>query len=125
MLRDRRCVVWLPTMPLLTKVTREWPHRQSIALTLLLLGTLIRSVGKIIGGPAVMAHPGFAGPPRLKAHYIGGLRFIRNLDTVVGPVGGGWLFVQLGHQVCPVFAAGFPVGTSLVLAVPGRARAAE
>ncbi|KOV64043.1 MFS transporter [Streptomyces sp. MMG1121] len=129
---------------LLTKVTQAWPHRLTISLTLvllsggvalyglplgpavILLGTLIWSIGEIIGGPAAMAYPGIAGPPGRKAHYIGGFQFIWSLGTAVGPVVGGWLFVQLGHQVWPVFAAGSLVATILVLAaVPGRTPAAE
>lgn len=124
---------------LLTKVTQAWPHRLTISLTLvllsagvalyglplgpavILLGTLIWSLGEIIGGPAAMAYPGIAGPQGLKAHYIGGFQFIWSLGTAVGPVAGGWLFIHLGHQVWPVFAAGSLAATILVLAaVPGR-----
>ncbi|MGW6911986.1 MFS transporter [Streptomyces sp. NPDC054940] len=129
---------------LLTKVTQAWPHRLTISLTLvllsagvalyglplgpavILLGTLIWSLGEIIGGPAAMAYPGIAGPPGLKAHYIGGFQFIWSLGTAVGPVVGGWLFIHLGHQVWPVFAAGSLAATILVLAaVPGRTPATE
>lgn len=129
---------------LLTKVTQAWPHRLTISLTLvllsagvalyglplgpavILLGTLIWSLGEIIGGPAAMAYPGIAGPPGLKAHYIGGFQFIWSLGTAVGPVLGGWLFIHLGHQVWPVFAAVSLVATILVLAaVPGRTPATE
>ncbi|MEU6917447.1 MFS transporter [Streptomyces olindensis] len=126
---------------LLTKVTQAWPHRLTISLTLvllsagvalyglplgpavILLGTLIWSLGEIIGGPASMAYPGIAGPAHLKAHYIGGFQFTWSLGTALGPVLGGWLFIQLEHLVWPVVAVGSLVATMLVLAaVPGRAR---
>src|SRR6185437_3581322 len=118
---------------LVTKVTQSWPMRLSIALTLGLLGvgialyglpfgpavilsgTLVWSLGEIIGGPAVFAYPAVAAPARLKSYYIGSFQFMFGLGTAVGPAIGGWLFVRLGHAVWPVLALGSALATALVL----------
>jgi predicted MFS family arabinose efflux permease len=116
-----------------TKITQSWPMRLSIALTLGLLGvgvamyglpfgpavilsgTLVWSLGEIIGGPATFAYPGLAAPARLKSHYIGSFQFMFGLGSAAGPAIGGWLFVRLGHGVWPVLALGSAVATTLVL----------
>ncbi len=118
---------------LVTKVTQSWPMKLSIALTLGLLGvgvavyglpfgpavilggTLIWSLGEIIGGPATFAYPAVAAPARLKGHYIGSFQFMFGLGTAVGPAIGGWLFIRLGHGAWPVIALGSAVATVLVL----------
>jgi MFS family permease len=121
---------------LVTKYTQTWPMRLTIGLALGLLGvgvavyglplgpaviiagTLIWSLGEIIGGPSTFAYPGLAGPGHLKAHYIGSFQFMFGLGTAVGPVVGGWLFIRLGHGVWPVLALGSLIATTLaVLAV--------
>ena len=84
----------------------------------IIAGTLIWSLGEIIGGPSTFAYPGLAGPGHLKAHYIGSFQFMFGLGTAVGPVVGGWLFIRLGHGVWPVLALGSLIATTLaVLAV--------
>ena len=118
---------------LVTKVTQSWPMKLSIALTLGLLGvgvalyglpfgpavilggTLVWSLGEIIGGPATFAYPAVAAPARLKGHYIGSFQFMFGLGTAVGPAIGGWLFVRLGHGAWPVIALGSALATVLVL----------
>jgi predicted MFS family arabinose efflux permease len=118
---------------LVTKVTQSWPMKLSIALTLGLLGvgvalyglpfgpavilggTLVWSLGEIIGGPATFAYPAIAAPARLKGHYIGSFQFMFGLGTAVGPALGGWLFIRLGHGVWPVLALGSVLATVLVL----------
>ncbi|MFI9009196.1 MFS transporter [Actinosynnema sp. NPDC053489] len=67
-------------------------------------GTLIWTLGEIIGGPVVFAYPGMAGPAHLKGRYIGSFQFVYGLGAAVGPVLGGFLFLQLGHGVWPVLA---------------------
>ena len=118
---------------LVTKVTQSWPMKLSIALTVGLLGvgvalyglpfgpavilsgTLVWSLGEIIGGPATFAYPAVAAPARLKSHYIGSFQFMFGLGTAVGPAVGGWLFIRLGHGVWPVLALGSVLATVLVL----------
>ncbi len=78
-------------------------------------GTLIWSLGEIIGGPATFAYPAVAAPARLKGHYIGSFQFMFGLGTAVGPAIGGWLFIRLGHGAWPVIALGSAVATVLVL----------
>ncbi len=118
---------------LVTKVTQSWPMRLSIALTLGLLGvgvalyglpfgpavilggTLVWSLGEIIGGPATFTYPAVIAPARLKAHYIGSFQFMFGLGTAVGPAIGGWLLIRLGHGVWPVLAIGSAIATALAL----------
>jgi predicted MFS family arabinose efflux permease len=128
---------------LVTKVTQTWPMRLSIGLTLgllgvgvalyglpfgpavILCGTLVWSLGEIIGGPATFAYPGLTAPPKLKSYYIGSFQFMFGLGTAIGPAIGGWLFVRLGHGAWPVIALGSVVATALVLVSvrqPERAR---
>lgn len=123
---------------LVTKVTQTWPFKLSIGLAFGLLGlgvacyglpmgpavivagTLVWSLGEIIGGPAIFAYPAVLAPAHLKSRYLGGFQFVFGLGSAVGPVLGGWLFVTLGHAVWPVLAAGSAVATALVvLAVRG------
>jgi predicted MFS family arabinose efflux permease len=118
---------------LITKVTQTWPMRLSIGLTVgllgvgvalyglpfgpavILCGTLVWSLGEIIGGPATFAYPGLTAPPKLKSYYIGSFQFMFGLGTALGPAIGGWLFVRLGHGAWPVIALGSVVATTLVL----------
>jgi predicted MFS family arabinose efflux permease len=118
---------------LVTKVTQSWPMRLTIALTfalvgvgvalyglpfgpaVILSGTLVWSLGEIIGGPSTIAYSAMAAPGKLKGYYIGGFQFMFGLGTAVGPAIGGWLFVRLGHGVWPVLALGSALGTALVL----------
>jgi MFS family permease len=121
---------------LMTKVTQGWPRRVPIALMFVLLGvgiaiyglpmapvviiagTVVWSLGEIIGGPTAFAYPAIAGPARLKGRYIGSFQFMFGLGTAVGPLVGGWLFIQIGQAVWPVLAIGPLVATvSALIAV--------
>jgi len=124
---------------LVTKFSQTWPWKLTIGLgmgllaagvafyglpfgpAVIIVGTLIWSIGEIIGGPAMFAYPGMAGRPDLKGHYIGSFQFMFGLGTAAGPVLGGWLFVQLGHQVWPVVAAGYVIATALAVAAVWQA----
>jgi predicted MFS family arabinose efflux permease len=124
---------------LITKLTQTWPWRLTIGLgmgllaagvafyglplgpAVIIVGTLIWSIGEIIGGPAMFAYPGMAGRSDLKGHYIGSFQFMFGLGTAAGPVLGGWLFVQLGHSAWPVLAIGSVVATTLAMAAVWRA----
>ncbi|MFC1409713.1 MFS transporter [Streptacidiphilus sp. N1-12] len=129
---------------LVTKVTQTWPFKLSIGLAFALLGlgvacyglpigpaviiagTLIWSLGEIIGGPSIFAYPAIVAPAQLKSRYLGSFQFVFGLGSALGPMIGGWLFVQLGHGVWPVLACGSAVATALVLcAVRTPAVAAE
>jgi MFS family permease len=114
---------------LMTRVTQGWPARLPIAIAFALLGvgvaiyglpmapaviiagTLVWSLGEIIGGPTIFAYPALAGPGDLKGRYIGSFHFMFGLGTTVGPLVGGWLFIQIGQAVWPVLAVGSLVAT--------------
>lgn len=121
---------------LTTKVTQGWPRRIPIALMFALLGvgiaiyglpmapvviiagTLVWSLGEIIGGPTAFAYPAIAGPEHLKGRYIGSFQFMFGVGTALGPLVGGWLFIQIGQAVWPVLAIGPLIATvSALIAV--------
>jgi MFS family permease len=119
---------------LLTKVTQHWPFKVTIGLAfgllgagvafyalpigpaVIVIGTLIWTLGEIIGGPSIFAYPAIAGQPHVKGRYIGSFQFVFGLSAAIGPVVGGWLFVRLGHQVWLVLAVGSLIATTLGLA---------
>ncbi|PZG47442.1 MFS transporter [Spongiactinospora gelatinilytica] len=102
---------------LTTKVTQSWPMRVTIGISfalmgagiavyalpmgpaVIVIGTLVWSIGEIIGGPAIFAYPALIAPARAKSHYLGGFHFVFGLGSAIGPVVGGWLLVKLGHGV--------------------------
>ncbi|MFJ9003804.1 MFS transporter [Streptomyces canus] len=104
----------------LTKVTQQWRTKITVGVSFGLVGlgvalygmpmgaavivgaTLVWTLGEIIGGPAVFAHPATAGPAHLRSRYIGAFQFMHALGTAIGPVLGGLLFVRLGHDVWPL-----------------------
>lgn len=114
---------------LLTKLSQEWPLKVTIGLgfalvgagvafyglpigpAAVIVGTLIWSIGEIIGGPAVFAYPAAAGPARLRSRYIGSFQFVFGLGTAVGPMIGAWLFLRLDGLVWPVVAMGSLLAT--------------
>ncbi|MDH6110348.1 MFS family permease [Kitasatospora sp. MAP12-15] len=118
---------------LVTRLAQSWPLKVTIGLgfalvgagvafyglpigpAALVVGTLIWSVGEIIGGPTVFAYPATAGPAHLRSRYIGSFQFSFSLGTALGPLVGGWLFLQLGALVWPVLAAGSLLATVLGL----------
>jgi len=109
---------------LITKITQSYARRKVLALgfaligsgvafyampigpAALIVGTLIWSVGEIISGPAFFAFPANAGPKHLKAHYLGSFHFMFSMGIAVGPVVGGWLYLQLGTAIWPVISLG-------------------
>ncbi|MEU9236634.1 MFS transporter [Streptomyces subrutilus] len=114
---------------LLTKLSQEWPLKVTIGLgfalvgagvafyglpigpAAVIVGTLIWSIGEIIGGPAVFAYPATAGPARLRSRYIGSFQFMFGLGTAVGPMAGSWLYLRLDGLVWPVVALGSLLAT--------------
>lgn len=87
----------------------------------IIIGTLLWTMGEIFGAPVVFAYPGMAGPDHLRGRYIGSFQFMYGLGAAVGPVIGGLLFVQLGHAVWPVIAvSGFLAAVCGVYAVANR-----
>ncbi|MGR4880856.1 MFS transporter [Streptomyces sp. LARHCF249] len=114
---------------LLTKLSQEWPLKVTIGLgfalvgagvafyglpigpAAVIVGTLIWSIGEIIGGPAVFAYPATAGPARLRSRYIGSFQFMFGLGTAVGPMVGSWLYLRLDGLVWPVVAMGSLLAT--------------
>lgn len=109
---------------LITKITQNYARRKMLALgfaligsgvafyavpigpAALIVGTLIWSVGEIISGPAFFAFPANAGPKHLKAHYLGSFHFMFSMGIALGPVVGGWLYLQLGTAIWPVISLG-------------------
>jgi len=79
-------------------------------------GTLVLSLGEIIGGPTIFAYPALAGPRNVKGRYIGSFQFMLGAGQTVGPIAGGWLFLAIGPLVWPVVAAGSLVATLCGLA---------
>ena len=65
----------------------------------IILGTLIWTLGEVVGAPAVFAFPAMAGPAHLKGRYIGSFQFMFGLGSAIGPMVGGALFTSLGHRV--------------------------
>ncbi|MFG3226851.1 MFS transporter [Kitasatospora sp. NPDC048194] len=119
---------------LVTRLAQSWPARITIGLgfalvgagvacyalpigaSAIVLGTLVWSIGEIIGGPTVFAYPGTAGPEQLKGRYIGSFQFVFGLGSALGPMLGGWLFIQAGVLVWPLLALGSLAATVLGLA---------
>ncbi|MEU1345655.1 MFS transporter [Streptomyces sp. NPDC005775] len=117
----------------LTKRTQTWPFRLTIGIAFLTLaggvafyglpmgpavimaGTLIWSLGEIIGGPAIFAYPAVSAPAHLKSRYIAGFHFVFALGSALGPMAGGWLFAELGHRVWPVLALGSLIATTFAM----------
>jgi MFS family permease len=105
-----------------TKVTQRWPFKLTAVLgwlllaagiavyglplgpAVILIGTMLWTLGEIVGGPAVFSYPGTAGPAHLRSRYIGSFQFMYGLGTAIGPIIGGALYLQLGHQLWPVMA---------------------
>ncbi|MET9758774.1 MFS transporter [Streptomyces sp. NPDC006372] len=117
----------------LTKISQYWRYRVTVGLSygliatgialyglplgpaVIICGTVVWTMGEIIGGPAVFSYPAVASPPRLRGQYIGSFQFMWALGAAVGPVIGGILLGKIGHSVWPVMA-GFAV-LSTVLGV--------
>ncbi|WP_192459135.1 MFS transporter [Musicola keenii] len=107
---------------LLTKYTQQYAQHIVIAVGFILvglgvacyalpigpmaiiIGTVIWSIGEIICGPAFSAWPANAGPDRLKAHYLGSCHFMFNAGGVIGPLVGGWLYLQMGMLIWPIIS---------------------
>jgi MFS family permease len=101
----------------LTKISQHWPFKILVGLAfglvglgvisyglplgpaVIILGTLIWTLGEVIGAPAVFAFPAMAGPAHLKGRYIGSFQFMFGLGSAIGPVMGGVLFTAFGRQV--------------------------
>jgi MFS family permease len=101
----------------LTKIVQKWPIRVPVGLMFILVGlgmatyglplgpavivggTLIWTMGEVVGGPAVLAYPAIAGPDELRSSYIGSFQFVFAVGTAIGPALGIALFVHLGHKV--------------------------
>lgn len=125
----------------ITKITQHWPMRVSAAWAfgfvglgmafyglplgpaVIIIATLVWTLGELGGGPAVFAYPGMAGPPQLRSRYIGSFQFMYALGTTVGPIVGGALFVRFGHGVWPVLAVASAIAVVLgVSAIRTRPR---
>jgi MFS family permease len=118
----------------LTKISQKWPLKVTIGLAftlvglgvafyglplgpaVIIIGTLIWTTGEVIGAPTVFAYPAMAGPAHLKGRYIGSFQFMFAMGSAIGPMIGGALFTQLGHQVWWVLGLGGLVAAPLGLA---------
>ncbi|MET9608541.1 MFS transporter [Streptomyces sp. NPDC006512] len=108
---------------LVTKLSQRWPLKITIGLgfalvgagvacyglpigpAAIVIGTLVWSLGEILGGPAVFAYPASAGPEALRSRYIGSFQFVFGLGSALGPMAGTWLFLQFGSLVWPLVGA--------------------
>lgn len=115
----------------LTKVSQHWPFKMLVGLAfglvglgvafyglplgpaVIIAGTLIWTLGEVIGAPAVFAFPAMAGPAHLKGRYIGSFQFMFGLGSAIGPVVGGALFTAFGRQVWLILAMVSVVATVL------------
>lgn len=127
----------------LTKVTQRRPRRLTIAAgfvligagvafyglplgaAVILIGTLIWSLGEIIGGPAAFAYPAAAGPAHLRGRYLGSFHFMFGLGAALGPVIGAWALTSLGQGAWPVLALGALAAAGLSLLAVRPEKAAE
>lgn len=125
------CVILLE-LPL-TKLSQHWPVRLTCCLAfgfvglgvlcyglplgpaVLVAGTLIWTLGEIVGSPALFAYPALAAPPQLRGRYIGSFQFMFGLGSALGPMIGGALFVHFGHRVWPVIVLASLVATVLTV----------
>ncbi len=123
---------------LVTKRSQKWAPRVVIGLSYLLIavgvsfyrlpllpvvlivGTVIWSLGEILGGPATFAYAAMAGPAELKSYYISSFQFVFELGAAAGPIAGAALFVALGHGVWSLIGVAEIVGLLLILAATGR-----
>jgi hypothetical protein len=139
-------IVILIELPI-TRVSQRWPIRRTVSLAfamvgigmaiyglplgpaVIIVGTLVWTMAEIIGAPVVFAYPGMAGPPKLKAYYIGSFQFSFGLGSAVGQAAGVTLFTYLGHGVWPVVALGAVVAVIFALlslrSVPANALSAQ
>lgn len=124
---------------LLTRVTQRWASHVTIGLSFsftglgvacyglpmvpafIVLGTLVWTVGEVIGGPAIFAYPATAGPAHLKPWYLGSFQFVFGAGCAIGPVVGGWLLAHVGHRVW-FFLACASVCATLAAQVATRSR---
>ncbi|SRR6266566_1793688 len=125
----------------LTKIVQKWPIRIPVGLMFILVGlgmatyglplgpavivggTLIWTLGEVVGGPPVTAYPAIAGPDGLRSSYIGAFQFVFAAGTAIGPALGTALFVHLGHKVwwalVPASALAAYLGMTAIR-VPGK-----
>jgi MFS family permease len=108
----------------ITKLSQKWPLKLTMGLAfglvgvgvgcyglplgpaVIIVGTLIWTIAEVIGAPTVLAYPVMAGPPHLKARYIGSFQFMFGLGSAIGPMVGGLLFTEFGHAVWPLLMIG-------------------
>lgn len=106
-----------------TKYTQTWPRRVPIGLACALLacgvalyglpltpaviltGTLVWSIGEVLGGPTLFAYPAVIAPAELKSRYLGGFYFAFGLGNAIGPALGERLLAGLGRGAWPALAA--------------------
>jgi MFS family permease len=108
----------------LTKLSQRLPVRPVVIATFALVGlgmatyglplvpvvvvtgTLLWTLGEMIGGPRVFAYPAVTAPVALKPYYISAFQFTFGLAGAVGQTVGVALFAMLGHRVWPILALG-------------------
>lgn len=103
---------------LMAKVVQRWPARLAViagvamtaagmslyalpwGLAALVLGTLVWSLGEIIGYPTLFfAYPAQAGPPQLRGRYLGASNSLYGLGTALGPFCGVMLWNRFGGDL--------------------------
>lgn len=55
------------------------------ALTVIVIATLVWTVGEMVGAPTASAYPGQVAPPALRGRYIAALAFAQQIGYAVGP----------------------------------------
>jgi predicted MFS family arabinose efflux permease len=124
---------------LVTKAVQRWPARLAAAAGLALLGagvslyaapvgvavlllaTVVWSLGEVVGGPTMFAYPAQAGPPALRGRYIGAAHAMFGLGSAIGPVLGVWAWTVMGRPfwlVCGALSVAAVVTVSAGLRRP-------
>jgi MFS family permease len=66
---------------------------------LLVLGTVVWSLGEVTGTPTVYAYPGLVASGNLRGHYFGAMHSMYNIGATLAPVLGVLLFDHIGQRV--------------------------
>ena len=114
-----------------TRVTQRWSPRLAFVLNILLIGagmslyafawgvpglvvgTVLWSLGEIIGAPAMFSYPARIAPPQLRGRYLGASNAAISVAFAAGPV--------LGAAAWTVSGSGLWIGCGVVCAVAAAA----
>ncbi|KAA2253912.1 MFS transporter [Solihabitans fulvus] len=114
----------------LTKVVQTWPLRRAIpcgvgliatgvvlygvraGIVLLVVATVVRTLGEIAAAPSLTAYPAIIAPPEVRGRYIAALGAAQSVGYAVGPALGAVLFQYANWSAWAAFGA---IGVGAVL----------